>query len=211
MTYAAAPLGGSTRANTAALLGFVTWLWLASPAATMACQADWPTFTQAIGRAEAVARVRTIGVPVDGSSDRTVVLRVEKVLKGSLPDTVRLAKPYAHLCHDSVAFWAGLGSVAIVAFGVPFHGDTLYPVWVEYDQGIDSSAGVPHGVRTLRELEQAILAIPDTATADGRTSAVGDGADLRLIVVFVVALVMGLRRLQRSFMPVARTGGRLTM
>ena len=192
-------------------MGFATWLWLASPAATMACLAESPTFAEAIGEAEAVGRVRIIGVPADGSDDRTEVFRVEKVLKGFLPDTVRVAKPHAHLCHDSVAQWAGLGSVAIVAFGVPFHGDTLYPVWVEYDQGIDSSAGVPDGVRTLRELEQAILAIPDTATADGRTSDVGEGTDLRLIAVFMVAMVMGVHRLRRRFVPVAGTGDRLTV
>ncbi|MBA3780109.1 MAG: hypothetical protein H0X16_12585 [Chloroflexi bacterium] len=93
---------------------------------------------------------------------------MERLLRGSLPDTVALAQDHSGLCH-SVASWeaGGVGSTAVIAFRVLYYRQLIHPVWLDTPEGLSGPAGVPQGVETLAELEQAIIqsGLPDTSTS----------------------------------------------
>jgi hypothetical protein len=168
----------------------------ATPSATSACSSESPTFIEAVRGASAIARVSIIDRL--GDPPHTETYRVERVLKGSLPAVVTVSPAWANLCHDTVAFYAGEdGSDIIVAIGMTYYGQIINPVWVLSVHGIDGSAGVPDGVRTLPELERAILralAMPDTATAEPINHVPGQGLALAVLAGLLAFIVIVRRR-----------------
>ena len=142
---------------TTALLGLL--LLVATPTSVLACQSDQPSFRHAVNGAEAIATVTLVDA-FDHSSKEGERYRVVRVLKGTLPDRFKLASPYTTLCHDTVGGIAGReGSTVVVAFDVPYYGQTIHPAWsFDANAGLRGSAGVPARVDSLRTLEAAILA-----------------------------------------------------
>ena len=146
----------------------------ATPSPVSACTSSQPSFAEAVRGAGAIARV-TVVEGWDGYQDdptHSETYRVDRVLKGSLPELVTVAPAWTTLCHDSVVGYFGgdEGAVIIVAFDVPYYDQTIHPMWAfDRKQGVSGSAGVPSGVSTLAGLEAAIrseLGMPDTATAE---------------------------------------------
>ncbi len=146
----------------------------ATPAPVSACTSSQPSFAEAVRGARAIARV-TVVEGWDGYQDdptHSETYRVNRVLKGSLPELVTVAPAWTTLCHDSVVgyFGGAEGAVIIIAFDVPYYDQTIHPMWAfDRKQGVLGSAGVPSGVSTLADLEAAIrskLGMPDTATAE---------------------------------------------
>lgn len=176
----------------------------ATPAPVSACVSDQPSFAEAVRGARAIARV----IVVEGwdayqdDPTHSETFRVERVLKGSLPEVVTVAPAWTTLCHDSVSYYAGdEGAEIIVAFDVPYYDQTIHPMWIfDSKQGLSGSAGVPAGVSTLTDLEAAIrseLGMPDTATAEKST--IDDSSPLLLYVLSAAGgLVLTARRRARS-------------
>lgn len=162
-----------------------------TPSAVSACTSDHPTFTEAVRGARAIARV-TVVEGFDTYLDdptHSETYRVERLLKGSLPEMVTVAPAWTSLCHDSVGYYAGPdGAVVIVAIDVPYYDQVIHPMWAfDASQGVSGSAGVPSGVFTLLDLEAAIhveLGMPDTATPEST----GDPASPLLASIVVAAL-----------------------
>ncbi len=175
-------------------------LLLAMPSPASACSSDQPTFEEAVRGARAIALVFI----VDGfdSDDPTTseTFRVERLLKGTLPEVVTLAPAWTSLCHDSVGWNAGAeesdGRTILLAIDMRYYGQTIHPVWTTDNQGVSGSAGVPLGITTLAELEAAILAdlgVPDTATLESEPPAAPP-----LAVMLVAALVTFVVTVRRS-------------
>jgi hypothetical protein len=153
--------------------------FLAAPGPAFACISDLPTFSEAVGGASAIARVTIVEGfdAVGGDPTNSETYRVERVLKGSLPELVTIAPAWTSLCQDSVGYFAGAeaseGKTILIALHLSFEGQTIHPMWVEIDGvGLFGTAGIPDGVTTLASLERAILrqvAFPDTSTADPKT------------------------------------------
>jgi hypothetical protein len=134
---------------------------------TRACSSDQPTFGEAVRGARAIARVTVLSIVEDPSVRET--FRVERRLKGSLPNQITIAPAWATLCHDSAASYAGgVGRTAILAIELRYYDQIIHPVWsIDPETGVFASAGTPARVTTLADLESAILAelgMPDTAT-----------------------------------------------
>jgi len=154
--------------------------FLAAPGPTFACVSDHPTFSEAVGGASAIARVTIVESfdAVGGDPTHSETYRVERVLKGSLPELVTIAPAWTSLCQDSVSYFAGAeaseGQTIIIALHLSFEGQIIHPMWVEIDGvGLFGTAGIPDGVTSLAALERAILrqvALPETTTADPKTA-----------------------------------------
>jgi hypothetical protein len=176
---------------------------LSTPAPALACIPVLPSFREAVHGSDAIAVVtvleRHAGRP--GSDER---YRMVRILKGDLPDSIRLARPHTNACHDPVGSLARTKRTPIVvAFGVSSFGRTIHPAWgFERGIGVHGSAGVPRGVDTMRELESAIrreLGLPDTSTAlepTPRSAPVGHPA-AAVVIGGLVALVVALRTATR--------------
>lgn len=145
------------------------------PSPVSACTSDHPSFLEAVRGARAIARVSIVEGFDTYTDDPTTseTYRVERVLKGTLPQTVTLAPAWTSLCQDSVGYYAGAqesdGKTIVLAIDMPYYGQTIHPMWTTYDNGdVGGSAGLPPGVNTLDALEAAVLAVlgpPDTATS----------------------------------------------
>ena len=179
-------------------------LLAAMPPTVSACISEQPTFIEAVRGAHAIARVTIVegwdGYPAETESE---TFRVERILKGTLPEVVTRSPAWSSLCHDSVASFAGAeesdGKVIVVAFDMPYFDQTLQPMWISDDhQGVRGSAGVPPGITTLAALEAAILAelaLPQTTAKD---SAPASAAPLALVVAAAVAaFAISLRSVDR--------------
>ncbi len=167
------------KARLTAQLGLILVLalsLLAGPTPALACTSGAPSFVEAVSGAQGVARVRVIRAA--NQQGRGATYRVERLLRGSLPDTVALAQDHSSLC-GRVASWeaGGVGSTAVIAFRVPYYRQLIHPVWLDTPEGLSGPAGVPEGVETLAELEQAIIrsALPDTGTSPLGSSSVTPG------------------------------------
>lgn len=147
---------------------------LAVPAHVSACVSDQPSFAETIHGARAIARV-TIVEGFDTYLDdpsHSETYRVDRVLKGSLPELVTIAPAWTSLCHDTVSYFAGAeaseGQTIIVAFDLSFGDQVIHPMWGDADGStLFGTAELPTGVRTLAALESAILrqvGMPDTST-----------------------------------------------
>lgn len=153
-----------------------------------ACTGEQPTFDEAIAGAGAIARVVVEDVSEIGEPPAGETFRVVRVLKGELLDKVQLDDPRTGLCGDTIGYYAPVGTEAIVAFGVPFYGTLINPVWIETDHPIEPVTGLgvpsPEDVASLDELERLIFAaFPDTAmpvAAGGGEAAVIGGVLLLL-------------------------------
>jgi hypothetical protein len=153
--------------------------FLAAPGPTFACVSDHPTFSEAVGGASAIARVTIVEGfdAVSGDPTHSETYRVERVLKGSLPELVTIAPAWTSLCQDSVGYFAGAeaseGRTILIALNLSFGDQVIHPMWAELDGvGLFGTAGIPDGVTTLAALERAILrqvALPETSTADSKT------------------------------------------
>jgi hypothetical protein len=172
----------------------LTLCWLLVPPQAWACTSDAPTFEYVLTNARAIARVTIIDIPEPGPGPPYVeTYRVERRLKGTLPDVVELAKAYTNLCHDRIAYYAGPeGRTAIIAFDVPFFNDTIHPIWYEGPDGLQSTVWGTEDLTSLAELERAILrSLPETSTEPQA----GDASlPVILAVVFGLAIVLLLRR-----------------
>lgn len=173
------------------LAGAVAFAWLAiSPSAALACVSDTPTFAQAVNGARAIARV-TVVEGFDAYLDdpsRSETYRVDRVLKGDLPDMVTVAPAWTSMCHDSIGYYAGAeGTTIVVAFGLHTYGQVINPMWgASRRDGVWGTAGVPRNAATLADLEHAILAklaLPDTST--------GDGSEAQSLPLTILALATG--------------------
>lgn len=167
---------------------------LAMAEQAQACTGEQPTFDEAIVGASAIARVVVEDVTEYGEPPAGETFRVIRVLKGDLPHEVQLDDPRTGLCGDTIGYYAPEGTVAIVAFGVPFYGTLINPVWIETDHQIEPVTGLgapsPKNVASLDELEQLILtALPDTAmpVAGGGSAAVIGGVVLLLASAAVLS------------------------
>lgn len=150
--------------------------FLASAGPAFACISDRPTFSEAVGGASAIARVTIVEGfdAVGGDPTHSETYRVERVLKGSLPELVTIAPAWTSLCQDSVSYFAGAeaseGQTILIALHLSFEGQVIHPMWAEIDGvGLFGTAGIPDGVTSLADLERAILrqvALPNTSTAD---------------------------------------------
>lgn len=176
----------------------------ATPSPVSACTSSQPSFAEAVRGARAIARV-TVVEGWDGYQDdptHSETYRVDRVLKGSLPQSITVAPAWTTLCHDPVSYFAGdEGAVIIVALDVPYYAETIHPMWTfDSEQGLSGSAGVPSGVSTLTDLEAAIrseLGMPDTATAEEST--IDNSSPLLLYVLSAAGgLVLTARRRARS-------------
>jgi hypothetical protein len=153
--------------------------FLAAPGPAFACISDHPTFSEAVGGASAIARVTIVEGfdAVGGDLTHSETYRVERVLKGSLPELVTIAPAWTSLCQDSVSYFAGAeaseGRTILIALHLSFEDQIIHPMWAEIDGvGLFGTAGIPDGVTSLAALERAILqqvALPDTSTADSKT------------------------------------------
>lgn len=146
----------------------------AFPAIVSACTGPIPTFAEAVHGARAIARVTVLEDFQTYLEDPThsETYRVDRVLKGSLPDLVTVAPAWTLLCHDSVGYYAkAKGTVIILAIDMPFHDQVIHPMWKLYEgEGVSGTAEVPSAIATLADLESAIrseLGLPDTATDEG--------------------------------------------
>ena len=143
---------------------------------TDACTGEQPTFAEAVVNADAIARVVVDDVTEYGEPPAGETFRVIRVLKGELPEHVRLDDPRTSLCGDTIGTFAPEGSEVIVAFGVPFYETLVNPAWKATDSNTEPVTGAgapaPAGVASLDELEMLIRAsLPDTAVAAGTRSA----------------------------------------
>lgn len=189
------------------VLGFLA----GTPAAVSACVTAGPTFVEAVHGARAIARV-TIVEGWDGAivGDASETFRVDRVLKGTLPALVTLDPATTSICGDSISSLAGAetseGETIVVAFDVPFSGQTIHPLWAD-DLGlrVTGTAESPAGIRTLAELEAAILAelaLPNTATVQPAPVATHPVT----LVVAAAAAAFAIRL--RTLRPVLRSRGR---
>ncbi len=192
-----------------AALALSVGLLAGTPGAVSACVGEQPTFAEAVRGAAAIARVTIVegwdGYPAETNSE---TFRVERLLKGTLPEEVTRSPAWSSLCHDSVGHFAGSeesdGKVIVVAFDMPYADQTLHPMWISDDhRGVRGSAGVPPGMTTLAELEAAIvaeLALPPTSTQEAVPAS---GAPLlHVVVAAIVAFAVGFGLIS------PRTGGR---
>jgi len=173
------------------------------PSPASACSSDQPTFEEAVRGARAIALVFIVDGFDNYSDDPTTseTFRVERLLKGTLPEVVTLAPAWTSLCHDSVGWNAGAeesdGRTILLAIDMRYSDQTIHPMWTTDDnQRVWGSAGVPRGITTLAELEAAILAdlgVPDTATLESEPPAAP-----ALAVMLVAALVTFVVTVRRS-------------
>ena len=182
----------------------------ASPSTALACTSEQPTFVEAVRGARAIARVTILegfdSITVDPTSSETY--RVERVLKGVLPERLTVAPAWTSLCRDPVSLFAGAepaeGTTVIVAFDLRYHDQVIHPVWAaDPGGGVWGSAEVPAGVASLAALEAAILAElgpPDTSTPGD-----GDAVDWPLPALVGVAGLLAFVLMRRRV--VDRTGG----
>jgi len=177
---------------------------VANPTATSACSAESPTFDFAVRNASAIARV-TILNGRDG--DLVERFRIDRVLKGALPAEVVLERPRAHLCGDTISFFAGaeggrIGQSAIVAFDVTFYAQVIHPVWAVLDNRVGGSASWPDGVSTLLELEPAIVTsvgqVPNTDASPEFANTEEPPWIAAPLLLFAVALAIGYARRHRT-------------
>jgi hypothetical protein len=170
----------------------------------MACISEHPTFVEAVRGARAIARVTVVEGVDTYKADPTAseTYRVERALKGRLPELVTLAPAWSSLCHDSVGFYAegSVGRTIVIAIDMPYYDQTIHPMWTGYDtSGVSGSAGVPSGVTTLKELEAAILAeldLPETSTVETQPR---DAIPLALVLAAAIAaFVATVRRSSHS-------------
>jgi hypothetical protein len=141
---------------------------MAQPSTAFGCSSDYPTFDEAITKADAVALVRVMnrGDPV---LSRPNTIHVVQLLKGSLPETFVLDDPRTDLCGDTIAFWVEQADspVVLVAFGMPFYDQTIHPLWAEsryHRPSIFSTASVPEGAATMDDMVAAVgRLVPNTA------------------------------------------------
>lgn len=150
-------------------------LLAAMPSPVSACTGEQPSFLEAVRGARAIARVTIVEGFDTYTDDPTTseTYRVDRVLKGTLPQTLTLAPAWTSVCHDSVGYNAGVeesdGKTIVLAIDMPYYDQTIHPMWMTYENGeVGGSAGVPPGVTTLDALEAAVLAVlapPDTATS----------------------------------------------
>lgn len=181
------------RRHGAALATFALALGLlaATPAAVSACSSDHPTFAEVVQGARAIARVTIVEGFDTYTADPTTseTYRVERVLKGTLPRLVTLAPAWTSVCHDSVAYYAeeSASKTFLMAVDMRYYDESIHPMWMVDDaQGVWGTAGVPSRVRTLDELEAAILAelaLPDTSTDEPPP-----GGGQPLVVILAAAL-----------------------
>ena len=163
-----------------------------------ACTGEQPTFADAIGGADAIARVVVEDVTEYGEPPAGETFRVIRVLKGELPGEVNLDDPRTGLCGDTIGRFAPEGSEVIVAFGVPFYETLVNPAWKATDSisepVIGLGAPAPAGVASLGELEELIrAALPDTATAAGTRSTPASVVGPLLLLAAAAILVRRLR------------------
>ena len=176
-------------------------LLLAMPSPASACVSGQPTFEEAVRGARAIALVIIVDGFDSGDPTTSETFRVERLLKGTLPEVVTLAPAWTSLCHDSVGWNAGAeesdGRTILLAIDMRYSDQTIHPMWTTDDnQRVSGSAGVPRGVTTLAELEAAILAdlgVPDTATLESEPPAAPP-----LAVMLVAALVTFVVTVRRS-------------
>lgn len=168
-----------------------------SPPTVSACSSDHPTFGEAVRGARAIARVTTIEGFDPFTDDPTMseTFRVERVLKGSLPDVVTVAPAWTALCHDTVGYYVGReDATIIVAFDVRYYDDTIHPMWgVDDASRIYGSAGIPPGVTTLAELEQAIVAAVGPPNTSTEPSTGDDSTPLLVLVAALTVLAASFR------------------
>lgn len=165
-----------------------------------ACTGEQPTFAEAVANADAITRVVVEDVTEFGEPPAGETFAVVRVLKGDLPDKVQLDDPRTGLCGDTIGYYAPVGTEVIVAFGVPFYGTLVNPVWIETDHPVEPLTGLgapaPDGVASLDDLERLIVAtLPNTSVeADARPVAALTAG----MLLIVAALAILLRRLRRS-------------
>ena len=187
----------------------LAWLF-ALPSAAVACSPDSPTFAEAINGARTIARVTVVEGSDAWTEDpsHSETYRVERILKGDLPDLVTVAPAWTSICHDTIGAYAGSkGKPVVVAFDVRSYGEVIHPVWVtNRDEGVLGTAGVPGDVATLAELERAILAklrLPDTSTG-AAINAEGNQLALFTLATVFIALAITVK------LSVTRAGARRT-
>ena len=154
------------RAGAPAWMASVSVLAFAAPA--QGCSGPVPTFSEAVGGAEGIARVIVTDVTEYGEPAAGETFQVVRVLKGALPSSIQLDDPRSHGCGDTIGYYVGEGGEAIVAFAVPFHGSVVHPFWMETGHPGDPIYAMvwetPEQARTLDDVERLILAaLPDTA------------------------------------------------
>lgn len=205
---------GSVALILALFLGLTSGL---APSDVQACSSDHPTFSEVVRGARTIARVTIVdgfdAYMADPTHSETY--RVERVLKGSLPEIVTVAPAWTSLCHDSVGYYAGDagvesdGKTIIVALELRYYDQLIHPMWVAGgDQGLYGSAGLPVGATTLAGLEAAILAelgVPETSTEESIPTV--RITSLLLLVTAVAFLAAYRRFLQNRRAEPGRTNG----
>lgn len=177
---------------------------LALPA--RACSSDHPTFEHAVGAATSIARVLVVDQWEPGEEDGSSTYRVLDTLQGPVAGTVHLEDPRETLCGDE--FSAHIGEEAIVAFGVPFAGESLTVGWFMSTETaavlwglrpVIGSTPVPEAVTNLDDLADAIRAlVPDTALTAPRPT----WPSMLGWILLAVAIALGLSAARGS--PAAR-------
>lgn len=176
-----------------------------SPGPGRACSGEIPTFDYVVNTASAIARVTVL----EGrDEDRSETFRVDKVLKGRLPDMVVLEPARSHICGDTVSFFLGaeganVGQSAILAIDVRFYDQVIHPVWFVIKNRLGGSADLPVGVSTLLELERAtaaaVSALPATDVGDaaGRRDS-GPSMSTALVATVALGLFVALLWFRRA-------------
>jgi hypothetical protein len=165
---------------------------IALPSTAFGCSSDYPTFKEAITKADAVALVRVTD-PGDPLLNRPNTIHVVRLLKGSLPGTFVLDDPRTDLCGDTIAFWVEQADspVVMVAFGMPFYDQTIHPLWAESPHNapsIFSTASVPEGAATMDDMVAAVgLLVPNTALPSPRRGL--EWLGVALLVASAVAMM----------------------
>jgi len=168
-------LVGRTAVRAAATSILFIALMFPMPLPASACSSPKPSAALAAESASHIVLVRVLDVRGPRGYPTGYGLRVIENLKGDGGRHLEVEALTSSLCGDRVALREGFR--AVIAFDVPFRGETLAPYWVIGDDGTVSygDGEVPADGGTLEHLLAAINGLlPDTATLESTQQKGGD-------------------------------------